>query len=144
MFLEQCKDNCPQQMTIADLHLEQKYDQSTRKFLDQFTEVTEQVQELDSKHVQKIFVRGLINGSLVHERFIETPSKDMNEVRTKVEGIIQVEENRQRAAKNAAIVVAQNNTQENFSKYQEMVKKLEEKQQRSGGRTKQKKRSAES
>ena len=68
----------------------------------------------------------------------------MNEVRTKIEGIIRVEENRQWAAKNAAIAVAQNNTQSNFSKYQEMAKKQEEKQQRSGGRVEQKKRPAES
>ena len=93
-------------MTIADLHLEQRYGESTRQFLDQFTEVTEQVQELDSKQAAKFFVRGLINESLVHERFIKTPPKDMSEVRTKVEGIIRVEENRQRAVKNAAIVVA--------------------------------------
>ena len=26
MFLEQYKNNCPQKMTIADLHLEQRYD----------------------------------------------------------------------------------------------------------------------
>ena len=90
MFLEQYKANCPQQMTIADLHLEQKYGESTRQFLDRFTEVTEQVQELDSKQSANIFVWGLINGSLVHERFIETPPKDMNEVWMKVEGIIQV------------------------------------------------------
>ena len=81
-------------MTIADLHLEQRYGESTRKFLDRFTEVTEQVQELDSKQVANFFVRGLINGSLVHKRFIKTPSKDMNKVRTKVERIIRVEENR--------------------------------------------------
>ena len=43
MFLEQYKGNCPQQMTIADLHLEQRYGESTRQFLDRFTEVTEQV-----------------------------------------------------------------------------------------------------
>ena len=116
MFLEQYKGNCPQQMTIVDLHLEQRYGESTRQFLDRFTEVTEQVQELDSKQAANFFVRGLINGSLAHERFIETPPKDMNEVRTKVEGIIRVEENRQRTAKNAAIAVAQNNTPSNFVK----------------------------
>ena len=77
MFLEQYKGNCPQRMTIADLHLEQRYGESTRQFLDRFTEVTKQVQELDSKQAAKFFVRGLINGSLVHERFIETPPKDM-------------------------------------------------------------------
>ena len=137
MFLEQYKGNCPQQMTIANLHLEQRYGESTRQFLDRFTEVTEQVQELDSKQAANFFVRGLINGSLAHERFIETPPKDMNEVRTKVEGIIRVEENRQRTAKNATIAVAQNNTPSNF------VKKPEGKQQRAGGGTELKKRPAE-
>ena len=87
-----------------------------------------QVQELDSKQAVNFFVRGLINGSLVHERFIETPSKEMSEVRAKVEWIIQVEENRQRPAKNAAIAVALNNTPSNFPKYQEIKKKLEERQ----------------
>ena len=41
----------------------------------------------------------------------------MNEVRKKVEGIIRVEENRQRIAKNAAIAIAQNNVQNNPPKY---------------------------
>ena len=68
----------------------------------------------------------------------------MNEVRTKVEGIIRVEENRQRAPKKVAIVVAQSNVQSNLPKYQETKKKLEERQQRSGGRPEQKKRPAES
>ena len=68
----------------------------------------------------------------------------MNEVQKKVEGIIRVEENRQRAAKNTAIVVAQNNTQGNFPKYQEMAKKPEEKQQRFRVRTEHKKRPVES
>ena len=80
----------------------------------------------------------MINGSLVHEKFIETLPKDMNEVWTKVEGIIRVEENRQQTAKNAAIAVAQNNTQRNFTK------KPEGKQQRTGGGTELKKRPAES
>ena len=84
MFLEKYKGNCPQQMTIVDLNLEQKYGESTRQFLNQFTEVTKQVQELNSKQVANFFVRGLINGSLVHEIFIKTPLKDMSEVRTKV------------------------------------------------------------
>ena len=78
-------------MKIADLHLEQRYDESARQFLDNFTKVTKEVQELDSKQPANFFVWGLINRSLVHKRFIETPLKDMNEVRTKVEGIIQVE-----------------------------------------------------
>ena len=59
---------------------------------------------------------------MVHERFIEIPPEDMNEVQSKVEGIIQVEENRQRIAKSTAIAVAQNNIMNNPSKYQETRK----------------------
>ena len=77
----------------------------------------EQVQELDSKQAANFFIQGLINISLIHERFIETPPKDMSEVRAKVEGIIRVEENRQRVAKNAAIAITLNNTPSNFPKY---------------------------
>ena len=40
MFSEQYKNNYPQKITIANLHLEQRYDESTRKFLDRFIEVT--------------------------------------------------------------------------------------------------------
>ena len=86
------------------------------------------MQELDSKQAANFFVRGLINKSLVHERFIETTPKDMSEVRAKAEGIIQVEENKQRVAKNAAIAVTQNNKRSNFPKYQETKKKPEERQ----------------
>ena len=87
----------------------ERYDENTRKFLSRFIEVAKQIHDLDSKQAANFFVRGLINGSLVHERFIETSPEDMNEVRLKVKGIIRVEENRQRIPKNATIMVAQNN-----------------------------------
>ena len=48
----------------------------------------EKVHNLDLKQEAKFFIRGLINGSLIYERFIETPSEDMNEIRARVEGII--------------------------------------------------------
>ena len=67
----------------------------------------------------------------------------MNEVRSKFEGIIWVEENKQKVAKSATIAVAQNNIVNSPSKYQEMRKKLEHKQQRFGGRSDQKKRPSE-
>ena len=41
----------------------------------------------------------------------------MNEVRMNVEGIIRVEENRQRIVKNATIAIAQNDVQNNLLKY---------------------------
>ena len=143
MILEQYKSNCLQKMTIADLHLEQRYDENTRQFLNRFTKVTEQVHELNSNQAANFFVQGLINGSLVHEIFIETPPKDMNEVRTKVEGIIRVEENRQRIATNTAIAIAQNNVQNNPPKYQEAKKKLKNRQQQSTRRTDERKRPIE-
>ena len=80
--------------TMVDLQLEQRYDENTRQFIDRFTEVTKQIHGLDSRQVANFFIRGLINESLVHERFIETPPEDINEERAKVEGIIRVEENR--------------------------------------------------
>ena len=52
----------------------------------------------------------------------------MNELRSKAEGIIRVEENRQRIAKSMAIVVGQNNVTDNPLKYQETKRKPKEKQ----------------
>ena len=117
IFLEQYKSKCSQKMTIANLHLEYKYNENTRQLLDRFTKVTEQVHELDSRQASNFFVWGLINKSLVHERFFETPAEDINKVRRKAEGIIQVEGKRQRIAKNAAVTIAQNNVQNNPLKY---------------------------
>ena len=91
---------------MADLHVEQRYNDNTRQFLDRFTEVTEQIHELDLRQVANFFVWGLIKESLEYERFIETTHVDMNKVRAKVEGIIWVEENRQRIEKNATIAIA--------------------------------------
>ena len=67
----------------------------------------------------------------------------MNEVRSKVEGIIRVEENRQRIAKSTAIAVTQNNVADNSSKFQETKRKLKEKQQRPGGKANQKRKFVE-
>ena len=68
----------------------------------------------------------------------------MTKVRMKVEGIIQVEENRLRAAKNVAIAVTLNNTQNSFPKHQETKRKLEERQRQLERRSDQKKRPTES
>ena len=65
-------------------------------------------------------------------------------MKTKVEGIIWVEENRQRINKNAAIAIAQNNVQNNPPKYQEAKKKPDERQYQPRGRPEQRKRLAES
>ena len=40
IFLERYKNNYPQKKTMADLHLEQRYDESTRQFLSRFMKVT--------------------------------------------------------------------------------------------------------
>ena len=110
---------------MADLHLEQRYDESTRQFLGRFTEVANQIQDLDSKQAANFFMQGLVNWSLVHEIFIETPLQDMNEVGSKAEGIFHVEE-KQRIAKSAAIAVAQNNASNKSPKHYEAKGKLEE------------------
>ena len=112
---------------MADLHLEKRYEKSARQFLYRFTEVTEQIHDLDSKQAANFFVRGLVNGSLTHERFIETPSEDINKVRARAEGIFRVEESRQRMAKNATIAVAQNIVANEPSKHYEEKRKMEEK-----------------
>ena len=105
---------------MADLHLEQKYDESNRQFLCKFTKVTDHIHDLDSKQATIFFVQGLINGSLIHERFIDSPPMDMNEVRSRADGILHVEEKKQRIAKSATIVVAQNNVLSKPLKHQEV------------------------
>ena len=49
MFLEQYKSNCLQKKMMTDLHLEQTYNENTMQFLARFTEVAEQIHDLDSK-----------------------------------------------------------------------------------------------
>ena len=102
-----------------------------------------QIHDLDSKQVENFFVRGLVYGSLIHERLIETPPLDMNEVRSRAEGIFRIEENRQRIAKSMEITVAQNNTLNKSPKHYEAKGKLEEKQRNSDGRFDQRKRLVE-
>ncbi len=57
-----------------------------------------------------MFVRGLVKGFLLHERFLETPPYNLNEKKARVMGIIQVMKNRHQIAKSVAISLAQNNS----------------------------------
>ena len=88
---------------------------------------------MDSKQAVNFFARGLINELLIHERFIETPPEDMNEVQANAKGIFRMKESRQMMAQNETIAIAQNNTTSMPSKYYEAKKKPKEIQQRSRG-----------
>ena len=57
-----------------------------------------------------VFVRGLVKGSLICERFFETPPYNINELKARANGIISVMENKQQVAKSVVIYGAQNNS----------------------------------
>ena len=76
-----------------------------------FMDLTSQIFDLDLKQEANLFVRGLVKGLHMHERFLESLPYDLGELRARVEGILRVEESRLQIAKNAAIVVSQNNSQ---------------------------------
>ena len=81
---------------------------------------------------------------MIHERFIETPPMDMNEVRSIEEGIDSfetpyVEENMQRIEKSAVIAWSQNNASSKPQTHHEVKGNSEEKQQKSTRRFNQKK-----
>lgn len=94
---------------MADLYLEQIYDESSREYLERLMEFTSQIFNLDSKQAFNLFVRGLIKGSLLHEKFMENPPFDLNDMKLWAEGILRVVENRQKITKSAAITISQNN-----------------------------------
>lgn len=56
---------------MADLHIEQHYDETLRSYLETFLELTSQIFDLDSRQAANLFVGGLLKGSLLQERFIE-------------------------------------------------------------------------
>ena len=62
-------------------------------------ELTSQIFDLDSKQATNLFVRGLVKGSLLHERFLENPPYDLSELKSRAEGIIGAEEGKQKIAK---------------------------------------------
>ena len=58
-------------------------------------ELASQIFDLDSRQAANLFMRGLVKGSLLHERFLESPPYDLNEMKAKAEGILRVVESRQ-------------------------------------------------
>ena len=73
---------------MANLHIEQCYDETPRSYLEKFMELTSQIFDLDSRHVANLFVRGLFKGSLLHERFLENLPYDLNELKSRAKGIL--------------------------------------------------------
>ena len=94
----------------ADLYLEQRYDEPPRDYLERFMELTSQIFDLDPKQAANLFVRGLVKCSLLHEFFLENPSYNLSELKSKAEGILRVVEGRQHIVKSTAIVISQNNS----------------------------------
>ena len=93
-----------------DLYMDQRYDKATRDYLARFMDLTSQIFDLDSREAANIFVRGLVKGSFLHKRLLECPPYDLNELKSRVEGILRVEESRLQIAKNVVIVISQNNS----------------------------------
>ena len=79
-------------------------------------DLTSQIFNLDSKQDANLFVKGLVKGSYMHERFLESPPYDLDDLRARTEGILRVEESRRQIAKNAAIAISRNNSQARESK----------------------------
>ena len=109
-LLEQYHNNHPQQKFMANLHMEQQYDENPRSYLENFMELTSQIFNLDSRQATNLFMRGLMKGSLLHEKFLEHPPYDLNELKSKAKGILRVVESIQQIAKNVAIAISQNNS----------------------------------
>ena len=80
---------------MADLYMDQRYDEASRDNLERFIHLTSQIFNLDSRQAANLFVRGLVRGSLMHERFLECPSYNLNELKSKAKGILHVEESKQ-------------------------------------------------
>ena len=107
-FLEQYHNHRPQQRSMVDLYMDQRYDKTMRDYLTRFMDVRSQIFNLYSKQVANLFFRGLVKGLHMHGRFLESPPYDLGELRARDEVILRVEESRQKIAKNAAIVISQN------------------------------------
>ena len=91
--------------------MDQRYDETIRDYLIRIMDLTSQIFDLDSKQAANLFVRGLVKGSHMHERFLESPPYDLGELRARAKGILCVEESRKQITKSSAIVVSQNNSQ---------------------------------
>ena len=93
---------------MADLHIEQCYDKTPRSYLERIMELKSQIFDIDSRLAANLFVRGLLKGLLLHERFLENRPHDLNELKSREKGIFRVVESRQQIARNAAIAISQN------------------------------------
>ena len=91
---------------MADLHIKQLYDETPRSYLEKFMELTSHIFYLDSRQAANLFVRGLLKGLLLHEIFLENPLYDLNELKSRVEGILRVVESRQQITKSAVIAIS--------------------------------------
>ena len=60
----------PQQRSMENLYMDQRYDEASRDYLERFMNLTSQIFDLDSRQAVNLFVRGLVKGSLMHERFL--------------------------------------------------------------------------
>ena len=67
-----------------------------------------------------------MKGSLLHERFLESPPYDLNEMKASAEGILRVLESMQHIAKNAEIIVSQNNSRSRSTRNDDRMMKYEE------------------
>ena len=70
--------------------MDQRYDETMRDYLMRFMDLTSQIFDLDSKQAANLFVRGLVKGSYMHERFLESSPYDLGELRARAEGILRV------------------------------------------------------
>ena len=70
-FVEKYYGNMLQEVTMADLLLEQRYDEPLRQYLMRFLDKMNQLENLDSRLETNFFVRGLVSGSYMHEDFLK-------------------------------------------------------------------------
>ena len=79
---------------MANLYMDQHYEKTMRDYLMRCVDLTSQIFYLDSKQAANLFVRGLVKGSHMHERVLESSPYDLGEMRAKAEGILRAEESR--------------------------------------------------
>ena len=67
-FREQYHNYRLQQRSMADLYMEQCYNETTRDYLTRFMDLTSQIFDIDLKQATNLFVRGLVKGLHMGER----------------------------------------------------------------------------
>ena len=73
---------------MADLYMDQHYHETMRDYLTRFMDLTSQIFNLDSKQAAKLFVRGLVKGSYMYEKFLESPPYDIDDLKARTQGIL--------------------------------------------------------